>query len=188
MRAPLAHLVDRGHRQPRGVQRISRACSRDQREAHLDEAAAGFDQRALVLIAHRDEDTTLERQVGAAAELGLRESTPEIGVEAHHLTGRFHLRTKYRIDPWETRKREDCLLHRDMAAVAGVISGIAGPTIREALTHHHPRSNLCDWGAGSLGDERHRAGSPRIDFKDEDHTILNRELYIHQSDDAEGPG
>src|SRR5579875_3619199 len=43
----------------------------DQAEAELDEAAAHRHHGGLVLVPHRDEDGALERQLDAAAELGL---------------------------------------------------------------------------------------------------------------------
>ena len=91
---------------------------RDQREAHLDQPAAGLDQRRLVLVAHRDEDAALERQVGAAAELRLGEGAAEIDVEPHHLAGRFHLRPEDQIDAGEAGEREHRLLDRDMPPAA----------------------------------------------------------------------
>ena len=56
VRAALQHLVDDFDRQPGCAQQRGGAARGDEREAHLDEAAARLDHRRLVAVAHRDED------------------------------------------------------------------------------------------------------------------------------------
>src|SRR5215475_3496657 len=72
----------------------------------------------LVNLAHRDEHGSLAWHPGAAAELALGEGDFERSVDAHHFSGRPHLRTQYRIDTGETREREYRFLDADMAGLA----------------------------------------------------------------------
>src|ERR1700736_2051090 len=124
MRMPGAHLVDARHRKPLIGQDPSRTVGRNQCEPHLDELPAGLDQGPLVLVAHRNENMTLKRQTGAAAELRLREGPPEIAIEPHDFAGRFHLRTEDQVYPREAGKREDCLLDRYVTPAATAMGGI----------------------------------------------------------------
>ena len=56
----------------------------------------------------------------------------------------------------------------------------------ELFARHDARSNLGDWLADSLGDERHGPGGTRIDFDDIDVIFFDRILHIHQATDIQG--
>ena len=88
---------------------------------------------SAALSRSRTETKTLpvERQVGAAAELRLGEGAAEIGVEPHHLAGRFHLRPEDQIDAGEAGEREHRLLDRDMRRrLRRRVSGSIAPASR----------------------------------------------------------
>ncbi len=59
------------------------------------------------------------------------------------------------------------------------------PEVGELLARHHPRGDLGDRHAGRLGDEGHGARGARIDLEHIDVAVLDRELHVHQPDDAE---
>src|SRR6516164_10741328 len=174
--APFADLFHALHRQIRSAQRIGSALSSDKRKSHRGQAAAGLDQRGLVLIAHRYKHTAFERQVRPAAELRFRESTPEIGVEPHYLAGRFHLRAEDRIDAPKSLERKHSLLHCDMPAATKALADCPDAPITQLLAEHDAGSNFCDRHAGGLGDKRYGARGARIDLEDKDHAVLHREL------------
>src|SRR6185437_9182043 len=69
MRATFYDFVDRLDLEPRLAQELCRTLSRDQAEAHGDQAPAWLDHGRLVLVSDRDENPPLERQGHAAAKL-----------------------------------------------------------------------------------------------------------------------
>ena len=83
-------------------------------ETEVGELLRDEDDVPLVLVLHAQKDIAVEGQVLAGAELRLPEGGAEIEVDAHHLAGRFHLRSQDRIDAEELVEGEDRFLHRDV--------------------------------------------------------------------------
>ena len=59
------------------------------------------------------------------------------------------------------------------------------PELVERLADHDHGRDLRERSARRLRDERHRAARARVHFEDVDLAALDRELHVHQPDDAE---
>ena len=137
----------------------------------------------LVLILHRDEDLARRWQLNPGAKLAFQEGPRETLVDAHHFAGRPHLRAKESIDAREAGERQHRFLHRDVVG--------AGGREREGgqfFPGHQAGCNGGDGRADRFRHEGHGAGGAGVHLKHEDIVALDRELHVHQPDDAEREG
>ena len=127
------------------------------------------------------------RKRGAGAQLRLGEGFTKIFTDAHHFTGRSHLRTEGRVDAGEFVEREHGRLHE--ALRHGQDSGYQASgemcEIAQLFAGHQSDSDLGERHSGSLGDERYGARGARVDFEHVDRRVLDRVLHVHQADNIQ---
>src|SRR5689334_19090658 len=134
----------------------------------------------LVGVLDRNEDGAAAGQAGATADLTLGESDFKRTVDAHDLTGRFHLRSEHSVDAGEARKREYSFFHRP------VLWPDRFKTERlELFTGHDPGCDLGDRQADDLRHEGDGARRTRIDLEHVDLAVLDGILHVHQAADVE---
>jgi len=64
-------------------------------------------------------------------------------------------------------------------------SDLAKLVIGELFTGHHPGGYLCERHTSCLGYEGNGAAAARVDLDQVNLVILDRELHVHQANDAE---
>ena len=137
--------------------------------------------RALSLSLTDTKTVPVDGNYLPGAELAFAKRHREIAVDAHDLARRAHLRSEDRIDAEEAGEREYGLLDRDV-----IVVGLFEIESRERLAAHDLGRDRSDRQADDLGDERHCARGARVHFENVDVSVLDCELHIHQSDDAQG--
>ncbi len=89
----------------------------------------------------------------------------------------------------EAGEREYGFLDRDVRTRRSLrLAAISAECCFEAFACHDAGCDLGNRRTDCLGDERNRTRSARIDFEDEDFTVLDGELHVHQATDIERLG
>ena len=175
-------------------------------EAHRDQIARGLGQFVVfVAILDREEHAARVGQHRARAKLRFPEGAREVAIPAHDFAGRAHFRPQQRIDTGEAREWHHRLFDREprrdrigqrqrigkgqrrVGANARRV-GRARREIRHRLARHQTRGNRGNRAIGRLGNKGHGARGARVDLKDVNHAILDRELHVHQADHIQPQG
>src|SRR5262245_10490593 len=180
MRASFGYFVNLFRRYPLFGQVALGTSGRDHLETKRAQKPHGVEDALLVGVSHRYEHGPRAWQPRAAPDLAFDEGHFERMVDTHDLAGRLHLRSEHGIDAREAGEREHCFLHADMVEAWRLEAEAL-----ECLAGHDARRDLSDRPPDHLGDERHRAGSARIDPEHIDVAVLDGVFDVHEAADIE---
>ncbi len=153
----------------------------EEREPERGQPAGELHGGVLVRVADGEERAPASRQRPPGGALGLGEGGREVGRARHHFAGRAHLRAEHGVGAGEAGEREDGGLDADrrLAALARERERV------EPLAGHQPAGRVDEVHAGRLARERNGARGAGVGLEHEEPRVDERELDVHQPDDAE---
>ena len=135
----------------------------------------------FVTVAHADEGDAAAGNHDARSQLRLRVRLPEGAARAHDFARGFHFGPEDGIGVRELDERKHRLLDREIGPSARYREAL----LFEVDARHGLGGDLRKRQADGLRDERNRARGARVDLEHVHDAVLDRELGVHDADDAE---
>ena len=138
----------------------------------------------LVLVLNADKRCSFKRHKTVCTELGLGKSDPVRTINAHDLSGRFHLRAEYGIDAGKLDKGKHGLFYGKM----GRFFFFCKTHLVQGLPDHDSCGQLGQGNADGFADKGYRPRRPGVHLQNIDVAVFYRILYIDETDDFQFQG
>ena len=146
-------------------------------ETEVGEVSCDGDGAVFVAVVDGEEDVAFLWQRVEGADLSLGVCHAEVLVGSHDFAGGFHFRSEDDVDAGEAAPGEDGFFYAEARG-----HGLFGKAeVDELFTNHDLGGEFGERDADGLGDERHGAGGPWVDFDDVEFVVFDRELDVHEA-------